>query len=566
MESFDELAITDETIIGLDKAGYRGMTRIQRLAIPPALEGNDIIACAKTGSGKTLAFLIPLIECLAKEEWTESDGLGALVITPTRELAVQIFEVIRAIGAEHENLSVGLITGGMDVEQERRSISLMSILIGTPGRILHHFDESAGLDVGNLKMLVLDEADRLLDAGFSKNVLAILEHLPKAGRQTLLFSATLPLETQLPPQLDMKNPTIVSALTQATSSTPLRLCQNFVVCDLKDKLSLLYSFILSHDRQKTIIFASTCHQVKYYFLALSRILKSKSVPCACLTGKMKQHQRQEVFQVFCERPSMVLFSTDVACRGLDFPQVKWVVQLDCPDSAETYIHRVGRTARAGGKGSSLLVLTPQETAILPYLHHAKIPLREVVVRDSRWKEVTEAMVAEVAQGLKPEAVKAFVSYIRGVHFAENKYVFNVDNIDMDAFAKSLGLMGVPNTDLLKLGIRTKKNRTWEDVNVDLQQHAQQATTTTPKETQQNLSKAARHRAATHLQTTINVAKSFVAKDDEDDDDVLVTVGTVGQGDVRMSKEDVTGVDALSKKSQMLLKRKDGIVDMRMAKL
>jgi ATP-dependent RNA helicase DDX10/DBP4 len=273
---------------------------------------------------------------------------------------------------------------------------------------------------------------------------------------------------------------------------------------------------------------------------------------------MRQHQRQEVFQVFCEKKSMILFCTDVACRGLDFPMVKWVVQLDCPDSPETYIHRVGRTARAGGKGSTLLVITPQELDMLYYLHRAKIPLREVIIRDTRWFKVDESIVAEVAQGLKHEAQKAFVSYIRSVNFSENKNVFSVDKIDLEKFAQSLGLHAVPNIGMLKLGDRTVKNRPWEEVNA-----VRQSTS------KSDLPKAVRRRAATHMQRQLDTAKTFLpsgsaAMDDDDDDDPLHVVGTVNAEDVPMVRSG-TSLEGLSQKSKALFKDGHG-VDVSVGKL
>ena len=577
-ERFDELLITDETLAGLESAGFTTMTRIQRETLPVTLEGRDVIACAKTGSGKTLAFLIPVLDTLVRDSWLDTDGLGAVIITPTRELAAQIFDMLRAIGTEHRGISAGIVTGGLSLTEERKMISVVSIVIATPGRLRQHLDESATLSVEEVRVLVLDEADRLLDAGFAKEMGAILGHLaPSPSRQTMLFSATMALDVKIPPQLGLRDAQYISAYDSSPMATPPRLCQNFVVTPLEQKLSLLYSFILKHDRQKMIIFASTCNQVKFYYLALSRILHGKGVPCACLTGKMKQHQRQEVYSTFTRKSMMVLFATDVACRGLDFPNVRWVVQLDCPDSIETYIHRVGRTARCGGKGCSLLILTPEETDVLYYLHEAKLPLREVLVRDSEWRDVGPHLVTEVTKGLKVEAQKAFISYLRSIHLSENSNFLTLDKIDFEKFAKSLGLFSVPNMSALKLGSRPLKNVPWEVKNREIQQRmkaqVEEETAAEAEEaassrmlaggerltSRKNLSRSARHRSAKHLEHQVDRMKELNAEA-ADDGDILESVGAI---DASTSARPTLG--QISKKAKKLFDESSG-VDLSVSKL
>ena len=185
---FKDLPISDPTLKGLRESSFIKLTEIQADSIPVSLQGHDVLAAAKTGSGKTLAFLVPVIEKLYREKWTEFDGLGALIISPTRELAMQIYEVLTKIGS-HTSFSAGLVIGGKDVKFELERISRINILIGTPGRILQHLDQAVGLNTSNLQMLVLDEADRCLDMGFKKTLDAIVSTL-SPSRQTLLFSAT----------------------------------------------------------------------------------------------------------------------------------------------------------------------------------------------------------------------------------------------------------------------------------------------------------------------------------------------------------------------------------------
>ncbi|KNH03649.1 hypothetical protein XU18_4989 [Perkinsela sp. CCAP 1560/4] len=572
-KQFDELLLSDETLTGLSSAGFTSMTRIQRETLPITLEGQDVIACAKTGSGKTLAFLIPVLETLTRECWSDSEGLGALILTPTRELATQISQVLGSIGTELRNISAGIVTGGLGIADERRMIAAVSVIIATPGRFRQHLDESAELCVENLKVFVLDEADRLLDAGFSKELQAILGHItPSPDRQTLLFSATLTADIKVPEELGLRDAKYISVHDASPNATPQKLCQNFLVVPLEKKIDVLYSFILAHERHKMIVFASTCNQVKFYYLALSRMLLEKSIACACLTGKMKQNQRQEVYNTFAKKSSMVLFATDVACRGLDFQNVRWVVQFDCPDSIETYIHRAGRTARCGGKGCSLLMLTPEETDVLYFLHKAKLPLREVQARGEHLRDATSQLVTEVTKGLKMEAQKAFISYLRSIHLNEHHRFLTLDRIDFLGFARSLGLFAVPNLDALKLGTRPLKNVPWEVRNKKLAEavhHPTSAVTHGKAElaggekmiSKKNVSRSERHRSAKHLQDQYDLFKSFNPKEG-DANDILEAVGTVSAS---ASASNETGYEGISKKSKRLFQGSSG-VDVSVSKL
>lgn len=282
------------------------------------------------------------------------DGLGALIISPVRELALQIFEELRKIGKKHDfsgglmilffyfYFFVGLLIGGKDVDVEKSRISLMNILICTPGRLLHHLDETHGFEVSNLKILVLDEADRLLDLGFAKMLDAIFQHLP-TDRQTLLFSATQTKTVKDLVRLSLTDPEYLAVHAESTSSTPNQLKQYFITCQMNEKLTVLWSFLKTHSKDKTIVFLSTCTQVRFLYEVLRKLLSGRSVDC--LHGRIKQNKRIETFYRFCESQGMVLLATDVAARGLDFPQVDWVLQVDCAETDAEYIHRVGRTAR-----------------------------------------------------------------------------------------------------------------------------------------------------------------------------------------------------------------------------
>ena len=273
VSQFADLPLSKHTQEGLKDAGYFNPTEIQREAIPLALKGNDVLGAAKTGSGKTLAFLIPVLETLWRERWTPMDGMGALIISPTRELAYQTFEVLRRVGRCHD-FSAGLVIGGKDVKMERERIQRTNIVVCTPGRLLQHMDESPNFESSTLKVLVLDEGDRILDLGFERAMNSIIENLP-LERQTLLFSATQTKSVRDLARLSLVDPQYVAVHEHSKSSTPHRLTQSYIVCELSEKLNTLHSFIRSHLQCKTIVFMSSCKQVSSCFLKARSFLVGK---------------------------------------------------------------------------------------------------------------------------------------------------------------------------------------------------------------------------------------------------------------------------------------------------
>jgi ATP-dependent RNA helicase DDX10/DBP4 len=453
------------------------MTDIQLAAVPHALAGRDVLGAAKTGSGKTLAFVVPLLEKLYREGWSLSDGLGALIITPTRELALQIFEVLRLVGKGHM-FSAALLTGGKkEFREEQRRVPRMNIIVATPGRLLQHLEETPGFDASQLQVLVLDEADRILDMGFSAQLNAILDYLPQGGdRQTLLFSATQTKSVKDLARLSLgEAPQYVGVHDKSEHATPDQLVQNYVVSPLEEKLDMLWSFLKSHMKHKVVVFLSSCSQVRYVYECFRCM--QPGVPLLALHGKIKQARRTHIYFDFVRRPAAVLFATDIAARGLDFPACDWVVQVDAPEDAAMYIHRVGRTARYQSGGRSLLFLCPsEEEGMLKRLQMANVPIKRLTVNPSKTTSVKQKTAAVVASNMecKRLASKAFSSYLRSVALMPHKDIFNVSKLDLDAFADSLGLPKCPSTKFLKLlkeeeggegggeggreGVRAKKNK------------------------------------------------------------------------------------------------------------
>lgn len=468
---FSDLPLSTRTLDGLVAAGFTELTGIQRNAIPQALAGRDVLAAAPTGSGKTLAFLIPLLEVLWRNKWTTLDGLGALVLSPTRELSMQIFEVLRSIARKH-TISAGLVIGGKDFKSERDRVGNMNVLVATPGRMLHHMDHVAELDCSNVQMLILDEADRILDMGFAKTLDAILGNLPE-GRQTLLFSATQTKSIKALARLSLREPEYVAVLSReaaeeegkaahdnkdvlkkdkvdaAKSSikivgTPVGLSQSYAVVAARDKLSVLWSFIKTHLKSKMIIFLASGKQVRFVFETFCKLRPGMSL--LHIHGSMKQVKRTDMYDLFCRTKSAALFATDVASRGLDFPDVEWVIQLDCPDDVGTYVHRVGRTARFKSQGRAMLLLNEgKEETFLEKLREKKLELHKTKINPNRITSIEPRIAATVAsnQELKKLAQRAFTFYVKSIYQQGDKEVFDVNEFDFSQLARSYGLSLVP---------------------------------------------------------------------------------------------------------------------------
>ncbi|PHH71193.1 hypothetical protein CDD82_6681 [Ophiocordyceps australis] len=440
--TFADLPLSQQTLAGLRASHFQTLTEVQQQAIPLALKSRDVLAAAKTGSGKTLAFLVPVLERLYRARWTEYDGLGALIISPTRELAVQTFEVLRKIGRSHV-FSAGLVIGGNSLSDEAERIARMNILVCTPGRMLQHLDQTAGLDIDNLQMLVLDEADRIMDLGFQADVDALVNHVP-AQRQTLLFSATQSKKVSDLARLSLKDAEYVSVHQAASSATPTNLEQHYIITPLPQKLDTLYGFLKSNLKSKILVFVSSGKQVRFLYESFRHI--QPGIPLLHLHGRQKQAARLEITSRFTSAKHSCLIATDVVARGIDFPSVDWVIQVDCPEDVDTYIHRVGRTARYQSTGRAVLFLDPsEEHGMLKRLEHKKIPIQRVNVKQAKKRSIKEHLQSLCFKfpDLKYLAQKAFISYSRAIHLQHDKQVFIFDELDLDGFAASMGLAGTP---------------------------------------------------------------------------------------------------------------------------
>ncbi|XP_067328082.1 ATP-dependent DNA helicase DDX31 [Anolis sagrei] len=425
-DSFDQLGLHPHLVSTITSVlKLSSLTSIQKQAIPILLQGRDALVRSQTGSGKTLAYGIPLVQSLQglDPKIQRSDGPYALVLVPTRELALQSFETIQKLLKPFTWIVPGVLMGGEKKKSEKARLRKgISVLVATPGRLLDHLRSTQCLHFCRLKWLVLDEADRILDLGFEKAVATLLTTLNAQGppRQNVLLSATLTQGVSRLSAISLRDPACISADTQEVEAVPTVLAegellggnfaipeglrQEVVVVPLKLRLVTLAAFLLGKGQfeqgQKVVVFFSSCDQVDFHCGLFRKVLASErsSPPTPGLRflplhGDMPQQERTSVFQDFLSLESGVLLCTDVAARGLDLPQVTWIVQYSPPSSLEGYIHRVGRTARMGGRGSSLLFLSPSETPFLHFLASHHIPVSEVkmesilsfLMKDDRFK-------------------------------------------------------------------------------------------------------------------------------------------------------------------------------------
>lgn len=373
-KKFTDLNLSEKTMKAIDDMGFENMTEIQQRGIPPLLAGRDVLGAAKTGSGKTLAFLIPAVEMLSALRFKPRNGTGVIVVSPTRELALQIFGVARELMAHHSQ-TYGIVIGGANRRAEAEKLMKgVNLLIATPGRLLDHLQNTQGFVFKNVKALVIDEADRILEVGFEDEMRQVVKVLPKQDRQTMLFSATQTTKVEDLARISLRpGPLYINVDHQKEHSTVAGLEQGYVICDSDKRFLLLFSFLKRNLKKKIIVFFSSCNCVKYH----AELLNYIDLPVLDLHGKQKQQKRTNTFFEFCNAKQGTLICTDVAARGLDIPAVDWIVQFDPPDDPRDYIHRVGRTARgSNGKGRSLMFLQPSEVGFLSQLKEARVPVVE----------------------------------------------------------------------------------------------------------------------------------------------------------------------------------------------
>jgi ATP-dependent RNA helicase RhlE len=348
--AFTQFNLQPELLKGIKELGFQRPTPIQVDAIPPAMAGKDVLACAMTGSGKSAAFLLPILHRLMEKKTRRVTR--ALILTPTRELAAQIDEHLRDL-AVHTPISGAAIFGGVGMgPQEHAFRSGVDVIVATPGRLLDHFQYSYAKLEG-LEILVLDEADRMLDMGFLPDIRRVLKHLP-AKKQTLFFSATMPQPIIALSREMLKNPATIAIERQAAPATGITQSVFPVAQELK--MSLLANLIERGEVKNAIVFTRTKHRANRLFEQLER----KNISVARIHGNRSQAQRTEALAGFKIGRYRILVATDIAARGIDVEALSHVVNFDVPNIPEDYIHRVGRTARAEMTGDAITFVAPEE--------------------------------------------------------------------------------------------------------------------------------------------------------------------------------------------------------------
>ncbi|XP_076115777.1 ATP-dependent RNA helicase DDX55-like [Mytilus galloprovincialis] len=444
----------------LKELNFEEPTPVQSACIPLFMKNKDVAAEAVTGSGKTLAFLIPILEMLHKKEPLSKHEVGAIIITPTRELACQIYEVLSEFLKKFPGMTSALIIGGKDQDEMIEALKKNGghIIIATPGRLEAMLEKNinqcnlAGR-VKSLEVLVLDEADMLLDMGFETSINTILRYLPKQ-RRTGLFSATQTDEVEKLIRAGLRNPVRINVKEKKSAEdvvdqrTPSSLQNLYMIVDSDEKLNQLVNFIQCHRKEKVMVFFSTCAGVEYFSKCLQAILKNHQV--LSIHGKLKQ-KRNKIMEKFRKLESGLLICTDVMARGIDIPDVNWVIQYDPPKSAESFVHRCGRTARIGNIGTALVFLLPAEETYVKFIEiNQKVYLRPLIKKD----DVNNYLPKLQNLALKDRAIfekgaRAYVSFVQSYIKHECSMIFRVKLLDFGKLATGFGLLKIPKMPELK---------------------------------------------------------------------------------------------------------------------
>ncbi|CAL9101853.1 unnamed protein product [Musa textilis] len=453
---FDECSISPLTLRGVKAAGYERMTQVQESTLPLILKGKDVLAKAKTGTGKTVAFLLPAIEVVSKLPPVERDQrrqpINVLVVCPTRELADQAAAEANKLLKYHPSIGVQVVMGGtrLALEQKRMQTNPCQILVATPGRLRDHIENTPGFATRlmGVKVLVLDEADRLLDMGFRKDIEKIVAAVPKQ-RQTLLFSATVPDEVRQICYIAMKRDLeFINTVGEGTEETHSQVKQMHLVAPLEKQFSILYNILTEHISEnvdyKVIVFCTTAMATKL----VADLLSELKLNVREIHSRKPQSYRTRVSKEFKESKGLILVSSDVSARGVDYPNVTLVIQLGVPADREQYIHRLGRTGRKGQEGTGILMLAPWEDFFLSTIKDLPITKAPLPTVDLDTRKKVERALGHVELKNKESAYQAWLGY-----YNSNKNIGR-DKYQLVAlaneFSRSMGLDNPPAVNKLVL--------------------------------------------------------------------------------------------------------------------
>ena len=392
--TFASLKLAPEILKALEESGYKTPTPIQAHAIPEALLGRDLMAGAQTGTGKTAAFSLPMLQNLLPQANASASPakhpIRALILVPTRELAIQVQESIQ-IYAKHTNLRSLVVYGGVDIKTQTPALMRgVEILVATPGRLLDHVEQRT-LSLSQVQTLVLDEADRMLDMGFMPDLKRILALLPKQ-RQNLMFSATFSNEIKKLSEAFLNNPLLIEVAR--SNATNENVTQKVYLVDQDNKHGLLSKLLTENSTKQVIVFTKT----KLTASRLARQLVREGIAADAIHGDKSQSERIQALEAFKQGKVMALIATDVAARGLDIDQLPMVINYEIPSAPEDYVHRIGRTGRAGALGEAISLVAPDEEKYLAEIE--KLIKREIpkektsVSKNSYQKPIARKPIAD----------------------------------------------------------------------------------------------------------------------------------------------------------------------------
>ncbi len=341
---FDELNINQKLKDKTVEKGFEELTTIQEECIPEIIKGKDVVGQAETGSGKTVAFCLPILDKIKPRE-----GLQTVVLTPTRELCIQVTDVFKEFGEELK-IKTTSIYGGVGIEPQIKKIKTSHIVVGTPGRMLDHLRRKT-MNLGGIRFLILDETDKMLEMGFIDDVEKIINYTPKSNRQTLMFSATIERNIDRLMHRHLKNPKIIKTQSQVDESKLEQIYYD--IYDRENKFSILVHLLKNKTDGLAIVFCATRRECDI----VEKNLRDHDINATAIHGGMSQNKRTRSLERLKEQKTDVLVATDVAARGLDIQNVTHVYHYDVPKTDTDYIHRIGRTARAGAKGTAVTLLT-----------------------------------------------------------------------------------------------------------------------------------------------------------------------------------------------------------------
>eukprot|EP00252_Welwitschia_mirabilis_P017941 TRINITY_DN40064_c0_g1_i1.p1 TRINITY_DN40064_c0_g1~~TRINITY_DN40064_c0_g1_i1.p1 ORF type:complete len:650 (+),score=117.42 TRINITY_DN40064_c0_g1_i1:134-2083(+) len=458
---FDQFPISPLTLKATKDAGYTSMTVVQAETLPVILEGKDVLAKAKTGTGKTIAFMLPAVEIILKspsvKKYENRYPILVVVVCPTRELAIQAAKEANTLLKYHTNIGTQVVIGGTSISTEQRRLQRdpCQILVSTPGRLLDHVQNTPGFSdrLKSVKILVLDEADRLLDMGFRRDIERIIRSVPKE-RQTLLFSATVPNEIQEVCQIALRRDhKFINTVTEGTEETHAKVSQSSIIAPLEEQFQILYLVLQDHIQNdpnyKVLVFCTTAMVTALVHQLLAELKLNVRV----IHSRKSQSYRTKVSDEFRKSKGLILVSSDVSARGVDYPDVTLVIQLGLPSEREQYIHRLGRTGRKGKEGEGILLLAPWEEF---FLHTLKdLPIKKIAAPsiDDGLKRKVQRALFQVGMKEKESAYQSWLGYYNSVKMIGGNKSRLVELAN--DFSYSMGLdrpPAIPKKVLSKMGL------------------------------------------------------------------------------------------------------------------